>query len=1132
MKKITLLLLFAVAFTIRVWAQTCNYLAYESFTYPAGAVHGLQGGTGWSSPWNVQGENTSVPGFEVIAAPAMTYTDLQTAGNYLSGGYQYLSAGRQLNTAANGPFAPWLNGNNAIGQAGTTLWGSVMLRKTEANNEEVAVYWHRHTIQWCWGCSSDRLGVGYFGSASNVNGERRWSLYLNGTVYPTTIPMVPNETAFLVVKMEFGPTNTISLYVNPATLGNAGPPAPSLTQTTTMGFDIRSVAVHVENNAATGHVDEFRMGATYACVAPDAGVVVNQPPTASFTMNPASGTAPLNIAFDGSASSDPENAALTYTWNFGDGSPTVTGATVNHTFTATGVLNVTLTVADPEGVQHSLTQSVTVYNQWGTFTCQLGLVAEQMAACGQSNGRFSVTNYNGAALTLRNAGGNVVNPVAGNANLYGNLAVGNYVLTAVGNNGCRDTFALSIVTDSSTCAGWQPQPCAMQVGVGIEGMAYYSVGRPFKDFFKSCGTWITYDPNPPGGNFVWNTENQAHIPADANGYPTVVPFSVPGGSGFNNIRGIISAIGFIPQGVPLRLLYDGVGTLQMQGAVTVTSNTPGQIDFTINDNGNVFFNLTASQQGNHVRNIRVVAISDLATYETQPFRQGFIEKCTPFNTLRFMDWMHTNNNDQVSWANRTLPGYYSQAEAPNGGVAYEYIIQLANQLDKDIWICVPHQADDNYITQMATMFRDQLDPGIKVYLEYSNEVWNWIFEQAHWVNDNGPQNISYPRRYVERSLHAFDIWHNVWGAQSNRVQRVLGTQAGYDWVSSEILSHADQSKYDYFSPSWYFGLDHGSTGNPNLQALGAAATAEDVLTNSRNAWLGFLPRWHMIYNTSKLLGKKVINYEGGQHFTDFSVPPYIQAMYDAQIHPNMYNLYDEVMDTLRRMGSEMPLAFVLTGPWQSVYGSWGHIFDDDDPAPWTDRPKFQVLMDQIALCSTSSLPVELAQFDVQCVPSGTAVVRWSTTLEKDLEQYTIQGSLDGETWYTVGAMAPRQAGNYKMEVPHGAYRYFRLKMTETNANATYSPIVAVECPGKSSIRISPNPNNGTFNVQIPEGWSNETIILECTDIAGKVITRQQLSQSGTIHLGTQLPAGTYIATFYNSFGQKIQVERLLILKNE
>jgi len=93
-----------------------------------------------------------------------------------------------------------------------------------------------------------------------------------------------------------------------------------------------------------------------------------------------------------------------------------------------------------------------------------------------------------------------------------------------------------------------------------------------------------------------------------------------------------------------------------------------------------------------------------------------------------------------------------------------------------------------------------------------------------------------------------------------------------------------------------------------------------------------------------------VNYEGGQHFTDFSIPPYIQSMYDAQVHPGMYTLYNRMLDSLRRLGSELPMAFVLTGPWQSQFGSWGHIFDDDDAAPWNDRPKFQVLLDQIAQC--------------------------------------------------------------------------------------------------------------------------------------------------------------------------------------
>ncbi|MFN0174877.1 MAG: PKD domain-containing protein [Saprospiraceae bacterium] len=973
-----LVLPFLLFFLQNTSAQPCNYLAYDGFDYAANSsLEGLQGGTGWQTPWNVQNENTTLPGYQTTAANPLYWLDLQTVGNYTSGGFAYLTSGRRLNTSADGPFADWLTQGGTIGKSGTTLWASILLRKNQNNDETVAAIWHESNLQWCDGCTSNKVAVGYFGSNSNVGGQRRWTLRIRDQYFPTTLPMLPNEAAFFVLKFEFlANSTTVSLFVNPGSLGNDTPaPTPTLTQTTNNPVFIRSLALYLGDDAASGQADEIRMGASYACTVPDPSVAVNQPPNAAFSMNPPTGIAPLQVSFDGSSSNDPDGSIVSYHWDFGDGSADAIGQTVMHTFTATGTLTVTLTVEDDQGVQHSFAKTITVLDASGSFSCQLGLVNEKLASCTGNDGRFRVTNYSNIPLQLKNSGGTTIAPATGNPNLYDNLAPGIYQLTANGANGCRDTFTVHIQRDSNTCPGWTPDPCAMKIGVGIEGLAYWTPSRPFKDFFKSCGTWITYDPNPPGGNFIWNTGNQAHIPVDVDGYATQIPFTVPNGSGQNRLRGIISASGFVPQGVPLRLIYEGVGSLQMQGAVTVTSNQPGQIDFVVNDNGNIFFNLTASQLGNHVRNIRVVELSNIGSYQNQPFRQGFLDKCAVFNTLRFMDWVHTNGSNQVQWANRTLPNYYSQAESPNGGLAYEYIIQVANQLDKNIWLCIPHQADDDYITQMAAMFRDQLEPGIAVYIEYSNEVWNWIFPQAHWVTDNGPQNISYPRRYVERSLHAFDIWMNVWGNQNTRLRRVLGTQNGYDWITEEILAHADQNKYDYISPSWYVGLDHGSTGNPNLQSLGAAATPEDVLENANNVFLNFYPRWEMVYNTAKLYGKKVVNYEGGQHFTDFSIPPYIQSMYDAQVLPGMYDLYDRMLDSLRRLGSELPLAFVLTGPWQSQYGSWGHIFDEDDPAPWDDRPKFQVLIDQIAQCvenPTGIKPVEnQAIMEVQVFPNPT-----------------------------------------------------------------------------------------------------------------------------------------------------------------
>jgi PKD repeat protein len=50
------------------------------------------------------------------------------------------------------------------------------------------------------------------------------------------------------------------------------------------------------------------------------GGMQNQPPVAVVTSDVSSGRAPLTVHFDGSASSDLEGA-ISYAWDFGDGSP-------------------------------------------------------------------------------------------------------------------------------------------------------------------------------------------------------------------------------------------------------------------------------------------------------------------------------------------------------------------------------------------------------------------------------------------------------------------------------------------------------------------------------------------------------------------------------------------------------------------------------------------------------------------------------------------------------------------------------------------------------------------------------------------------------------------------------------------
>jgi len=73
------------------------------------------------------------------------------------------------------------------------------------------------------------------------------------------------------------------------------------------------------------------------------------PPTAVLVADPISGPLPLQVFFDGSASSSPIGPLDSLAWDFGDG-VTARGIFVEHTYTSIGMFTATLTVTDQNGL--------------------------------------------------------------------------------------------------------------------------------------------------------------------------------------------------------------------------------------------------------------------------------------------------------------------------------------------------------------------------------------------------------------------------------------------------------------------------------------------------------------------------------------------------------------------------------------------------------------------------------------------------------------------------------------------------------------------------------------------------------------------------------------------------------------
>jgi hypothetical protein len=155
------------------------------------------------------------------------------------------------------------------------------------------------------------------------------------------------------------------------------------------------------------------------------------------------------------------------------------------------------------------------------------------------------------------------------------------------------------------------------------------------------------------------------------------------------------------------------------------------------------------------------------------------------------------------------PGIYYESSpgsgifiAAGGGLTYnipiEYMVQLANRLNANLWFSMPVLWDDASVTSCTTLIRDSLNPQLKCYFESGNEIWNPGFWSWHLFFQRGLA-LGFPgtgltpveAMYGLRVRQIMPLITAAWSPRSaSTLKKVMPTSA--------IGDFAPQMKFDRF----------------------------------------------------------------------------------------------------------------------------------------------------------------------------------------------------------------------------------------------------------------------------------------------------------------------------------------------
>ncbi|NNE52300.1 MAG: DUF4214 domain-containing protein [Sulfitobacter sp.] len=548
---------------------------------------------------------------------------------------------------------------------------------------------------------------------------------------------------------------------------------------------------------------------------------------------------------------------------------------------------------------------------------------------------------------------------------------------------------------------------AAGLGFGLSSVTDWTPNAPFLNVFKTSRPFFGHEQGRFGG--VSHESLQARGVFDADGWPRYIP------GGLDSI-GTLMLTEFPAEMTEAagryHVRWEGQGTLRLTLSAENVTYGNNEAWFTYRPNGSSLVGIEIEEtdpfgNGNHLRNITVVQEKYVADHDAGlTFNPLWLDIIDDAAVLRFMDWMGTNGSEASRVSDIAARGEASWSE---GNMPLEVMIQLANETGIDPWFNIPHLANDDYIRTFATTVRDTLDPGLQAHFEFSNEVWNFQFQQAQDSIREGAERFggagdAWVQNYAANAVNMARILDGVFNGQEDRLVKVIGTHTGWLgleesileaplWVARNPGQGAPHSYFDAYAITGYFDGSLGRDAkagavkgwlNESLWAAQSAAAQRGLSGSARDAYIaehrfdlatsravtelrdgsvtgnqvGSLIELQQFFeyhsDVADRYGLDLVAYEGGSHIVGVGGWTNDQELTDFFTHlnyrPELGDLYEEVFDLWRDAGGTLFTAYTAVDR-PTKHGSWGHLRHLDD-----SNPRMDAIRDYWNLDNTQQAP--------------------------------------------------------------------------------------------------------------------------------------------------------------------------------